>query len=120
MINVKKVISIMLAVPLIAFSTACSDIPISKEVQSTLGGVLVGAAIGAKTGGKQGAIIGAIAGGFIGKRLGVYLDEEDKKKLAQLEQKALETDKPQAFIANKSKEEVTITPGPTIQETLAT
>ncbi|MDR1888180.1 MAG: glycine zipper 2TM domain-containing protein [Zoogloeaceae bacterium] len=117
---VNKAIPLLLAGSLITFSSGCSDLPISKEIQGTLGGAVVGAAVGAKADGKHGAIIGGLIGGFIGNRIGSYLDEEDKKKLQQLEMKALETDESQSFIANKSKEEVTITPGPTTRETLAT
>lgn len=117
----KKIAIYALAGSLTLFSTACSNMPdVSKTVQGTVGGAVAGAAIGAQVGGARGALVGAVVGGVIGNRIGNYLDEQDMKKLEKLEMDALRTGKAQSFVAQKSNEKVTITPGPVQRETLAT
>lgn len=117
----KRIATYALAGSLTLFSTACSNMPdVSKTMQGTVGGAVAGAAIGAQAGGARGALVGAIVGGFIGNRIGNYLDEQDMKKLEKLEMDALRTGKAQSFVAQKSNEKVTITPGPVLRETLAT
>jgi len=118
---VKKVAVPVLAGSMMLFATACSNMPdVSKTAQGTIGGAVAGAAIGAQAGGARGALVGAVIGGFIGNRIGSYLDEQDMKKLEQLEMAALRTGKAQSFVARKSNEKVTITPGVVRRETLAT
>lgn len=105
---------------IILFSPGCSNIDISKSTQGAVGGAVAGAAIGAQAGGARGALVGAVIGGIIGQQIGNYLDEQDKKKMLELEQRALRTGKSQSFVSNKTKEKVSITTGPTTKETLAT
>ena len=101
-----KTVVVMLAAAMLA--VGCANI--SKEWQGTMAGVTAGAIAGAQAGGMRGAIIGGVIGGVIGNRIGAHLDEEDKKKLAELEERALQTGKGGSFIANKSKATVTVTP----------
>ena len=89
----------------VALLTGCAG---NKESIGTGVGAVAGAVIGNKLGGKQGAVIGAIIGGAIGNRIGAHLDEEDRKKLAELEQKALATGTGGSFVTNKSKATVTV------------
>lgn len=90
--------------------TGCSNIDISKQLQGTAAGAMAGAAVGSQVGGAKGALIGALVGGFIGNQLGSWLDEEDKKKLVEIEAQALQNGKQSTFIASKSKAKVTVTP----------
>lgn len=121
MIAVKRTVAPLLVGSLIMFSSGCANMPdMNKATQGAIGGAVAGAAVGAQVGGVRGALVGAVIGGVIGNQIGNYLDENDKKKLAELEIKALNSGREQSFIANKSKEKVTITPGPTTKETVAT
>lgn len=121
MIAVKKTVAPLVVGSMILFSSGCANMPdMSKATTGAIGGAVAGAAVGAQVGGARGALVGAVIGGVIGNQIGNYLDENDKKKMAELEMKALSSGKAQSFVANKSKEKVTITPGPTTRETLAT
>lgn len=117
---VKRAAFPLTASAMILFSSGCANIDASKTTQGTVAGAVAGAAIGAQAGGVRGAVVGAVIGGVIGNQIGSYLDEQDKKKLAELELKALKTGQEQSFVANKSKEKVTITPGAIQKETIAT
>jgi len=62
----------------------------------------VGGVIGNKIiGGKEGAIIGAAIGGLIGNRIGDQLDEQDRKKLVEIEANAVRTNKNGSFVSKK-------------------
>jgi len=65
----------------------------TKEESGTLlgavGGALVGSAV--SNGSGNGVVIGALAGGIIGNRIGNQLDEDDRKKMYETTQSALET-----------------------------
>ncbi len=86
--------------------TAC--VTPTKEQIGTVAGGAVGAAVGYKVDGKRGAVVGGILGAAIGNRIGSHLDELDRKKLAELERKALETGTGGSFVTNKSKATVTV------------
>lgn len=103
----RKYIAIALAGVL---SAGCANTNMSKEMQLTAGGAVAGAVVGAQAGGVRGAVIGGVIGGVVGNRIGAYLDEEDKKKLALLESQSLQSGKPASFVTGKSKAKVTITP----------
>jgi surface antigen len=79
----------------------------NKEQFGTAVGVAGGAAIGARLGGKTGMFIGALLGGLI-----AHLDEEDKKRLLELEKNALETGAGGSFVTNKTKAKVTVAASP--------
>ena len=98
----------IVALPLLIGSSGCADMPKSTSV--AVGGAVAGAAVGARAGGVYGALAGAVIGGVIGNQIGSYLDEEDKKKLIALEQKALESGKPVSFVSTKSSAKITSTP----------
>lgn len=102
----RKYLAVVLASVLAA---GCANINASKEVQGTAGGAVAGALIGAQTGGTRGAIVGALIGGFAGNRIGAWLDEEDKKKLAEIEARALQSNQQASFVT-KSKAKVTVVP----------
>lgn len=98
------------------FAAGCANTNISKETQGTLAGATAGAIAGAQVGGVRGAIIGGIVGGVVGNRIGAHLDEQDKKKLAELEEQALKTGKGGSFVSGKSKSKVTVTTQPAVTE----
>lgn len=102
----KKKTIVMLAAA--TFAAGCANTNISKEMQGTVAGATAGAVVGAQMGGVQGAIIGGAIGGVVGNRIGVYLDEQDKKKLAALEEQALKTGKGGSFVSSK-KGKVSVT-----------
>lgn len=89
------------------FLISCANM--DKEQIGTLAGAVVGGIVGKKLGGKQGAALGIGIGGLIGNRIGAHLDEQDRKKLAELEQKALQTGESGSFVTNKTKAKVTVT-----------
>jgi hypothetical protein len=101
----KKIISVIVATSLI---TGCANL--KKEEMGTLAGVVGGAVIGSQVDGARGAIIGAIIAGLVGNRIGSYLDEQDKIKLAELELQSLDSNKEESFVTAKSKAKVTISP----------
>jgi len=83
-----------------------------KEQIGTVVGAVAGGIIGHKLGGRSGAAIGALIGGAFGNRLGAHLDEEDRKKLAELERRALETGEGGSFVTNKTKATVSVSVAP--------
>lgn len=86
--------------------TAC--VTPSKEQIGTMAGGVLGAAVGAKVDGRRGAVIGGLIGAAIGNRIGAHLDENDRKRLAELERQALQTGSGGTFVTNKSKATVTV------------
>lgn len=80
----------------------------NKEEVGTAVGALAGAVLGKQIGGDRGAAIGLVLGGAIGNRIGAHMDEEDKKKLASLEQRALETGNSGSFVTAKTKATVSV------------
>jgi surface antigen len=94
----------------------CANMNISKEMQGTVAGVTAGAVAGAQVGGVRGAIIGGVIGGVVGNRIGARLDEQDKKKLAELEERALQTGKSGSFVSNKSQDKVSVMPQRAVTE----
>ena len=80
--------------------------PGSKQVVGTAIGAIAGAALGAALGkGKGrilGAALGALAGGIIGSAIGRYLDETDRKRMAQATRLAALTGRAQAWKGAKS------------------
>ena len=105
-----KLVPIVLAITLL---TACAG---NKESIGTAVGGIAGAIAGNKLGGKEGAIIGAAIGATIGNRFGAYLDEEDRKKLAALEQKALTTGVGGSFVTAKTNATVKVDVSPPVLE----
>lgn len=103
----KKIVAYFLILTMVLFSTSCANMP--KATSMSVGGVVAGAAAGSRYG-LTGMLVGAAVGGFIGNQIGSYLDEEDKKKLAELELQSLSTGKPSSFVASKSGATVTVTP----------
>lgn len=101
-----KILKLTPVVLAIALLTGCAST--NKEQIGTVAGGVAGAVIGKQLGGDRGAIIGAVIGAAIGNRIGAHLDEEDRKKLAALEQQALTTGKGGSFTTNKSQAVVTV------------
>ena len=114
----KKLLVSIVALPLLVGATGCANVP--KSTSLSVGGAVAGAAVGARAGGMYGAVAGAVIGGVIGNQIGAYLDEEDKKKLAALEMKALETGKSASFVTGKSNTKVTLTPAAETTESVRT
>lgn len=104
----RRIIILTALLPILLLHQGCANTP--KATSFSVGGALTGAAIGASQAGIRGAIVGAAIGGFVGNRLGAYLDDEDMKKLAELEQKAASSGRSTSFVANKTGNTVTITP----------
>lgn len=93
-----------------ALAAGCASM--DKEQIGTVVGAVAGGIIGHKLGGRSGAAIGALIGGAFGNRLGAHLDEEDRKKLAELERRALETGEGGSFVTNKTKATVSVSVAP--------
>ena len=102
--------NILIIATAIAVLVGCASA--NKEQFGTAAGAVGGAAIGARLGGKTGMLIGALLGGLIGNRIGAHLDEEDKKRLLELEKNALETGVGGSFVTNKTKAKVTVAASP--------
>lgn len=98
-----KPVSAAIALSLVV---GCAGMP--KEQIGTMAGAVAGGVIGKKLGGNTGAAVGAALGGLLGNRLGALLDEQDKKKLEELEQRALTTGRGGSFVADKSKATVSV------------
>lgn len=90
----------------LALLSGCAGV--KKEEIGTLVGGVVGGVVGNKVGGKTGAVIGVAVGAMIGNRIGAHLDEEDRKRLAALEAKALATGTGGTFVTNKTKATVKV------------
>lgn len=104
MYTLRKV-SVSLVIGL-AFLGGCADL--NKEQIGSIVGVTAGAILGSQLGGRRGALIGAALGGLLGNRIGAHLDEEDKKKLAELEQQALATGNGGSFITHRDNARVSV------------
>jgi surface antigen len=82
--------SFSVAITLIALLTSgCAQTTGKKEQVGTVMGAAAGGLIGSQFGGSTneriaGSIIGAVLGGLIGNRIGAALDEEDRKRLAEI------------------------------------
>jgi outer membrane protein OmpA-like peptidoglycan-associated protein len=83
---------LVMAISVVAL-TACTTLnPYTGEEETSDtakgagGGALLGAAIGAAADGSEGALIGALAGGLIGGGVGRYMDDQNAKLRASLEQ----------------------------------
>lgn len=102
-----KALTIVAAVTVLG---GCANV--SKEQMGTAIGSIAGAVVGKQLGGKNGMIVGALAGGLLGNRIGANMDEQDRKTLAALELKALETGTGGSFVTNKTKARVTVEAAP--------
>lgn len=112
----KVLLPLAIVLPFTLFSTGCANMP--KATSISAGGALAGAAIGAQSGGLRGALVGAVIGGVIGNQIGAHLDEQDQKKLVELEMMSLDSGKSTSFITNKDKSKITVTPGAAQVETV--
>ena len=79
-------------------------------VLGTLAGALIGSQVGKGQGRTLATILGAIGGGLLGKQFGRYLDEEDRKKVAEATQISAESNSAQVYVSPKSGAKVTMTP----------
>lgn len=83
--------------------TGCANI--SKEQGGTGFGALIGGVVGSQFGGGAKILataLGVGAGALIGNRIGKYLDDQDKQKLATATVKTAETGKSQSIISSNS------------------
>ena len=98
-----KMITATLAVVLGTFA-GCANI--SKEQGGTSIGAIVGGVVGSQIGsGKTRAlatVLGVGAGALIGNRIGKYLDDQDKQKLANATIRTAETDETQSVVSQNS------------------
>ena len=89
----KKLLSIM-ATLLLLTNCAGQDGRVNKKAAGTIIGGLAGAALGSQFGGGTGQVVGvglgAIAGAFIGNEIGGYMDDQDKMKMENTANNALE------------------------------
>jgi uncharacterized protein YcfJ len=96
-------ISAVMAVVL-GVSAGCANI--SKEQGGAGVGAVVGGLVGSQfgSGGTQilATALGVGAGALIGNRLGKYLDDQDKQKLANATIKTAETGKPESVVSSDS------------------
>jgi len=92
---VRRIMSAILALSLIAGCASSGGSGITKEQGGTVLGALGGAAIGAAAGdGKWWAIgAGALVGGLVGNRVGNYLDERDQQQAYSTANYALDNNK---------------------------
>lgn len=89
---------------------------VGTVVGAVLGGVL-GSRVGKGDGRIVGAVLGTVAGGLIGKKFGAYLDEQDRKKIAEASDKAIREGNPEVYVSEKSGTKVTMTPSKPVYET---
>jgi len=75
--------SVLAAAFVLVTASACENMQ-KRDWGTAIGGVLGGIA-GYKIGGdsSKGAIIGALLGGVVGRMIGQYMDEADRKRLAE-------------------------------------
>lgn len=93
-----------------AVLAGCTNV--SKEQGGTAIGAIAGAVLGKQMGGDKGMVLGALAGGVLGNRIGAHMDEQDRRTLAVLEQRALDTGDVGSFVTQKSKAKVTVVASP--------
>jgi surface antigen len=90
--TIKKCIALSLLISL-GFLISCE----TKQQTGTLIGGAAGALLGSRFGKGSGRLaatgLGAVAGGLIGNQVGSYMDEQDKMKMQQASQNALESSK---------------------------
>ena len=108
--TISAIFSVVLGV-----SAGCANI--SKEQGGAAIGALVGGVAGSQfgNGGTQilATALGAGAGALIGNRLGKYLDDQDKQKLANATIKTAETGKPESVVNSDSGTTIRTTTIPT-------
>jgi surface antigen len=118
---VLKVLGRLLAIASIgAALAACASDSGPKEVTGTLVGAGTGAAVGGASGAASGnrvsgAVAGAAIGGMLGNRIGVGLDDEDKRRAYAAQVQALESGPSGAPIAWRNPDSGrygSIVPGP--------
>jgi surface antigen len=118
---VLKVLGRLLAIASIgAALAACASDSGPKEVAGTLVGAGTGAAVGGASGAASGnrvsgAVAGAAIGGMLGNRIGVGLDDEDKRRAYAAQVQALESGPSGAPIAWRNPDSGrygSIVPGP--------
>ena len=100
----------LVVVSSVSLLVGCANV--NKEQAGTAIGAIVGAVVGKKVAGDRGMVLGAMAGGLMGNRIGAHLDEEDRKRLAMLEQNALDTGAGGSFVTNKTKAKITVEASP--------
>jgi len=102
---------------------ACSADSGPKEVGGTVLGAGAGALIGSAFGNSPGtrladALVGATVGGFLGNRIGVALDDDDKRRAYAAQMRALETGPSGAPVAWRNPDSGrygNVVPGPVYQ-----
>jgi surface antigen len=118
---VLKVLGRLLAIASIGTAlAACASDSGPKEVTGTLVGAGTGAAVGGASGAASGnrvsgAVAGAAIGGMLGNRIGVGLDDEDKRRAYAAQVQALESGPSGAPIAWRNPDSGrygSIVPGP--------
>jgi phage tail tape-measure protein len=68
------------------------------SVAGSIGGGYLGSALGGGTAGRiLGAVAGGVAGYYVGTTVGGYLGKDDQQRMANVSQKAFETDQTQTF-----------------------
>ncbi len=79
----RKLASVLAAALVLASASACENMQ-KRDWGTAIGGLLGGVA-GYKLGGDsgKGAVIGALLGGVVGRMIGQYMDEADRKRLAE-------------------------------------
>ena len=94
-----KKIHLVIASFFIVTLFGCQHSNLSKTSLGTGVGAVIGGLSGKMLGNGKNevALIGAVAGGWIGNRIGEYLDEQDKQRLAQSSQEAIRTGKTQTW-----------------------
>ncbi len=102
-----KKVHFVITCVLVASLLGCKQTGLTKTQMGTGGGALFGALGGKIFGkGKNEALYiagGALAGGWIGHKIGQYLDEQDKQKLAQSSHDAIETGETQTWSNPETK-----------------
>jgi len=67
------------------------------SIAGSIGGSYLGSYVGDTAGAIVGSVAGGLAGYFVGAEIGGYLGRDDKKKMAEATQRALDTGKTQTF-----------------------
>ena len=114
----KKVIALSLVAGLAAGCTQTTGETGPREGVGTVAGAVAGGLIGSSIGNSSGSrlaggLVGAMAGGMLGNAVGRSMDEQARREAIAAEYRALESGRPGAPVAWRSREYYgTVTPGP--------
>ncbi len=91
------VIAVVILLPACQSTNARQIGGLVGSIAGSIGGSYLGSYVGDTAGAIVGSVAGGLAGYFVGAEIGGYLGRDDKKKMAEATQRALDTGKTQTF-----------------------